>query len=203
MSTEILTYMLEVTSGQNTEGEISDEELLALSRSKPWLFAQLVDRYQAAFVRKVSGILRDQRDVEEVVLDTFTKIYINADRFSPQEGAKFSSWAYRVLLNTAFTRYQKLAKAGQRFTSLDPEFEELVADSQTFGVVIEKTDAVERILVRLPGHLAHVLRLHYVERWSQEDIAGLSGESVGTIKARIHRAKAAFRRETKEGEVEW
>ena len=55
-------------------------------------------------------------------------------------------------------------------------------------------DVVERILARLPGHFATVLRLHYMERWSQEDIAKSTGEAVGTIKARIHRAKAAFRK---------
>jgi DNA-directed RNA polymerase specialized sigma24 family protein len=43
-----------------------------------------------------------------------------------------------------------------------------------------------------------VLRLHYLERWSHSDIAEETGESVGTIKARIHRAKEAFRKESDE-----
>jgi DNA-directed RNA polymerase specialized sigma24 family protein len=56
--------------------------------------------------------------------------------------------------------------------------------------------------VRLPGHFALVLRLHYLEHWSHQAIADKTGENVGTIKARIHRAKAAFKKEGKDGEVE-
>jgi RNA polymerase sigma-70 factor, ECF subfamily len=182
--------------------QLSDEDILTRSINEPWLFAFLVDRYEAAFVRKVRGILRDTRDVEEVVLDTFTKIYVNSHTFTPQAGAQFSSWAYRILLNTAFTRYQKLVKEGQRFAVLDPEFEQFVSEDKGSAAVVEKRDAVERILARLPGHFAYVLRLHYLERWSHDDIAKVTKENVGTIKARIHRAKAAFRQESKETELE-
>ncbi len=184
------------------QAELPDEVILRRSVTKPWLYSILVDRYQAAFTRKVRGIVRDPRDVEEIVLDTFTKIYVNADSFVPQSGAQFSSWAYRILLNTAFTRYQKLVKEGQRFIVFDPEFEQLVGERAGHEAFAEKLDAVERILARLPGHFAIVLRLHYLEHWSHEDIAAETEENVGTIKARIHRAKAAFRKETKDQEIE-
>lgn len=175
-------------------GEMSDEELLRRSRSEPWLFAVLLDRYQEPFLRKVRGILYKEEDAEEVVQDAFTKIYLNAGRFTPQEGASFSSWAYRVLLNTAFTRYQKLIKEGQRFTRVDPEFEKFMGDNGLhIGMDMER-DAVERILLKMPGHLSAVLRLHYLERWSQQDIAELNKEDVGAVKARVHRAKMAFRK---------
>ncbi len=181
---------------------LSDEALLARSISKPWLFSALVDRYEAPFMRKVQGILRDSCDAEEVVLDTFTKIYLHADSFSPQDGAKFSSWAYRILLNTAFTRYQKLVKEGKRFSALDPEFEQFVADNTASIKTNEVRDTIDRILARMPGHFAYVLRLHYLEHWSHQDIADETNEKVGTIKARIHRAKEAFRRESQSEEID-
>ena len=186
----------------DTGRDLSDEEVLQRSVGQPWLFSILLDRYEKPFTRKVSGILRDKCDVEEVVQDAFTKIYVHAGSFSPQEGAKFSSWAYRILMNTAFTRYQKLVKEGQRFTNLDPEFEQFVGERTEHSGFEEKRDGVERILVRLPSHFSYVLRLHYLERWSHEDIAKSTDEKVGTIKARIHRAKAAFRKESREDEVE-
>lgn len=179
-----------------------DEQILMVSRAQPWLFSVLVDRYQEPFLRKARGIVRDPRDAEEIVQDTFTKIYVYADKFEPQAGAKFSSWAYRILMNTAFTRYQKLSKEGQRFTAIDPEFEQFIGDMKEHSGFAEKRDGIERILERLPEHLSYVLRLHYLERWSQEDIAKETGENVGTVKARIHRAKAAFKKESKDGEAE-
>lgn len=182
--------------------ELPDEELLARSRVEPWLFTFIVDRYEAPFVRKVRAIIRDERDVEEVVQDCFVKIYVKADSYTPQPGASFSSWAYRILLNTAFTRYQKLRKEGERFLATDPEFMEFLAVEEQLQVVNVDRDAIERVLARLPGALAYVLRLHYLERWSHRDIGESLGESEGTIKARIHRAKAAFRKAVSGKEAE-
>ncbi|MCA9362471.1 RNA polymerase sigma factor [Candidatus Kaiserbacteria bacterium] len=182
--------------------EWEDELILQESQSSPWLFELIVERYQEPFLRKVRGVVRDPRDVEEVVQDAFTKIYINADKYEPQSGAKFSSWAYRILLNTAFTRYQKLVKENQRFQAIDPEYEQMYGEWAEHSGFEEKRDGVERILERLPGHFALVLRLHYLERWSHQDIAEHTGENAGTIKARIHRAKAAFKQESRGEEAE-
>ena len=179
-----------------------DERVLMVCRAQPWLFSVLVDRYQEPFLRKARGIVRNPLDAEEIVQDAFTKIYVYADKYEPQSGAKFSSWAYRILMNTAFTRYQKLIKEGQRFSAIDPEFEQFIGEKKEHSGFEEKRDGIERILERLPEHLSYVLRLHYLERWSQEDIASETGENVGTIKARIHRAKAAFKKESRDGEAE-
>ena len=193
--------MLGISSTNEVE-DWDDEQILQVARSQPWLFVVLVRRYEEPFLRKARSIIHNPLDAEEVVQDTFTKIYVHADKYEPQSGAKFSSWAYRILMNTAFTRYQKLVKEGQRFTSLDPEFEQFIGEQKEHSGFAEKRDGIERILERLPKHFAFVLRLHYLERWSHQDIAAETGENVGTIKARIHRAKAAFRKESKDGEAE-
>lgn len=193
--------MFGITSLHDME-DWEDERVLMASRAQPWLFTVIVERYQEPFLRKARGIVRNPLDAEEIVQDAFTKIYVYADKFEPQSGAKFSSWAYRILMNTAFTRYQKLVKEGQRFTAIDPEFEQFIGERKEHVGFEEKRDGVERILARLPEHFSYVLRLHYLERWSQEDIAGETGENVGTIKARIHRAKEAFRKESRDGEAE-
>jgi RNA polymerase sigma-70 factor (ECF subfamily) len=191
--------------GINSINEIEgweDERVLLASRVQPWLFVVLVDRYQEPFLRKARNIVRNPLDAEEVVQDAFTKIYIYADKYEPQSGAKFSSWAYRILMNTAFTRYQKLIKEGQRIVAIDPEYEQFIGEQKEHSGFEEKRDGIERILNRLPKHLSYVLRLHYLEHWSHQDIADETGENVGTIKARIHRAKSAFKKESREGEAE-
>ncbi len=175
--------------------DLSDEEVLARSRAEPWLFAVLLERYQDAFLRKGRTVIHNEQDVEEVVQDTFTKIYINAHRFEVRAGAKFSSWAYTILMNTAFTRYQKCVKEGKRTLTIDPELFEQFGETKSHVAFDHDRDAIERVLARLPGHFAAVLRLHYLEHWSHKDIADNTGETVGAVKARIHRAKAFFRKE--------
>jgi len=182
--------------------ELPDEEILTRSQKEPWIFAALLDRYQEAFLRKAKSIIRDSLDAEEVVQDAFTKIYVNAAKYEVREGATFKSWAYTILINTALTRYQKKVKEGQRMAPLDPEYEQLIGEKKEHTAFDEDKDAINRVLMRIPGHLADVLRLHYLERWSHKDIAAKKGESVGTIKARVHRAKAVFRKESKNEKIE-
>ncbi|MFZ2253406.1 MAG: RNA polymerase sigma factor [Minisyncoccia bacterium] len=179
---------------------LSDEAILARVQSEPWLFTAILERYQAAFLRKAKSIIFNEQDAEEVVQDAFTKIYMYAHKFEVREGAKFSSWAYTILINTALTRYQKCVKEGKRTLLLDPEYLELMGEMKDHSGFEHDKDAIERILAKLPGHFARVLRLHYLEHWSHKDIADESGETVGAVKARIHRAKAEFRNEaTAEG----
>ncbi len=175
--------------------ELADEAILVRVQSEPWLFTAILERYQAPFLRKAKSIIWSEEDAEEVVQDAFTKIYMNAHRFEVREGAKFSSWAYTILVNTALTRYQKCVKEGKRTLLLDPEYMELFGEMREHSAFNQDKDAIERVLAKMPGHFARVLRLHYLEHWSHKDIADESGETVGAIKARIHRAKAEFRKE--------
>ena len=65
-------------------------------RKDPELLGVLIDRYEAAFLRKARSILYSPEEAEEAVQDVFTRIYVYADRYQPQEGASFSSWAYAI-----------------------------------------------------------------------------------------------------------
>lgn len=177
---------------------LSDEAILARVQREPWLFSVLLDRYQDAFLRKTKHIIFNELDAEEVVQDAFTKIYINAHKFEVRPGAKFSSWAYTILINTALTRYQKCVKEGKRTILLEQEYLEQLGEMKEHSGFQGERDAIDRILAKMPTHFARVLRLHYLEHWSHKDIADETGESVGAIKARIHRAKAEFRKESQE-----
>ncbi len=187
-----------IFSNTDNARDLSDESVLARSRGEPWLFALLLERYESAFLRKAKSIVFNELDAEEIVQDAFTKIYVNAERFEIREGAKFSSWAYTILINTALTRYQKCVKEGKRTMLLDPELEQQLGEMKGHNAFNQDRDHIERVLERMPGHFAEVLKMHYLEHWSHKDIAGETGETVGAVKSRIHRAKAEFRKKVKE-----
>ena len=108
--------------------EKSDEEILALSIEQPHLFAVLIDRYQSAFLRKAGTVIRGKEDAEDIVQETFTKIYLYAGKFQVQEGASFKSWGYKILMNTSFTHYKKKKRRIGATADLDPEFYEILPD---------------------------------------------------------------------------
>jgi RNA polymerase sigma-70 factor (ECF subfamily) len=176
-----------------TYKDASDEEVLAASRKDPEVFAFLVDRYEAAFLRKAQSILRVREDAEEVVQDAFTRIYVYADRFQPQEGASFSSWGYAILIRLAFTRYQKMKKARGRTLDLDPEAYERLADDGSFLDELKFRDEVLVAFSRMPEAAARILRLQFLEGRSQEEIAESEHSTVSAVKTRVHRAKKLFK----------
>jgi len=173
--------------------DVPDHEILARSRKDPKLFGILVDRHEAAFLRKAKSILYVPEDAEEVVQDCFTRIYLYADRFTPQEGATFSSWAYAILTRLAFTRYQKLKKLRGVTAELDPELYERVADTEEFLEDLSIRSEVLAALARIPESAARILRLQFIEGKTLEEIAESEVLSVSAVKTRVHRAKKQFK----------
>ena len=174
---------------------MEDEEILAASVKTPSLFALLVRKYEEPFLRKAQGILKDAHAAEDAVQEAFTKIYLNAKKFKKVEGAKFSSWAYRIVINTALTHYARAKRRGAAEFGLDEEIWALIPDKnlQQFEKK-ELQDVVASVLVRMPHGMARTLNLFFIEGKTQEEIAKQEGLSVGAVKTRVHRAKAEFKK---------
>ena len=173
----------------------SDEELLAASLKHPSLFVLLVRKYEEPFLRKAGSIVRGREEAQDIVQETFTKIYLNASKFKKQEGASFSSWGYRILINTALTHYARAKRRGQRVVELDEEIWALIPDKNLRQFEKkELTDEVVSVLSRMSPVFAKALSAFFIEGKSQEEIARVEGVSVGAIKTRVHRAKNEFRK---------
>lgn len=179
--------------------EQSDEQVLAASVAHPSLFALLVRKYEEAFLRKAQSIVREREAAEDIVQEAFTKIYLNAGKFKKQDGASFSSWGYRILVNTALTHYAKRKRQGMHTAELDEEIWQLIPDKQLRQFErTELADLVASVLTRMPEVFARALNGFFIEGLTQEELAAAEGVSVGAIKTRVHRAKNQFRKIYKE-----
>lgn len=184
-----------LTEEGDTAPQYSDEQLLAESLRHPSLFALLVKKYEAPFTRKAFSIVRDDHAAEDIVQEAFTKIYLNAKKFKVVEGATFSSWAYRILVNTALTHYAKRKREFGVRTDLEPEILEILPDKDLRQFEKKEfEDEVVSVLVRMPKPLADALADFMLKGKSQEEIAMAEGVTVGAIKTRVHRAKLEFKK---------
>lgn len=174
--------------------DASDEEVLRASQRDTVAFAVLVERYEAAFLRKARNILRTPEDAEEAVQDAFTRIYLYADRFQPQEGASFSSWGYAILVRVCYTRYAKQKKERERSADLEPEAYERLPDTADFLEDLSVRNEVLAALAKLPETASRILRLQFIEGKTQEEIAVLEKSTVPAVKTRVHRAKKLFKK---------
>ncbi|MFI5260570.1 MAG: RNA polymerase sigma factor [Candidatus Paceibacteria bacterium] len=175
-------------------GALSDAEVLSRSKREPELFAILVRRYEAALLRRARAILKSPEDAEEAVQDAFTKMYLYADKYQPQEGASFSSWMYTILNRVAYTKYAARRKEWVRTATLEPEhYESLPDDRAEFLEDLSIRDEVIAALSRLPETAAKLLRLQFIEGKTQEEIAAAEKLSIPAVKTRVHRAKKLFK----------
>lgn len=180
---------------ENEVEDIRDEVILASSMVDPEVFAHIVRRYEDAFLRKVQKVVWAREDAEDIVQETFVRIYKYAHKFKEVEGASFKSWAYTILMNTACTRYRKKTQEIERRADVTLEHYESLPDTaheESFGR--ETPDYVYSIFSRMPEQLKRVLELYFIKGLPQQMIAEEEGVSVGAIKTRVHRAKAEFKR---------
>jgi RNA polymerase sigma-70 factor (ECF subfamily) len=166
----------------------------------------LMERYASRVFRVARGIARTDADAEEVVQDVFLALARKIESFEGR--AQLSTWIYRVATNAALLK--RRGKRVQLEVSLEehlPTFKEdghrdgprdyVLADwSRTPEAELldgEARTVLARAIDQLSDTYRAVLILRDVEELSNEETARILGESVGSIKSRLHRARMALR----------
>ncbi len=176
--------------------QLPDEEVLKLALSDPSKFSILVEKYQAPFLRKALGVVRSQPEAEDIVQETFVKMYKYGKNFKKESGIEFKSWAYKILMNTSFTHYQDLKKKSGQTEYLDPVLYDEMPNTHgsSLADIHDAKTAVNSVITKMPEHLARVLKLYYLEDKSYNDICKLEKITITTLKMRLFRAKRLFQK---------
>lgn len=175
--------------------EMRDEEILKASLQEPAIFEMLVERYQEPLLRAAWRVVRSREEAEDIVQESFVKMYKNGSRFEKLAGIEFKSWAYKITINTAITHYRKL-KRGEVLAEdpalfREPETERL---DTRLSLAADAKALASSILAKMPAHLRTVLERYYFHDQSYRDIADAEGISIPTLKMRLFRAKKLFRK---------
>ncbi len=190
---------LQEEKSQSGVAEMKDEDILRASQYEPAMFEMLVERYQEPLLRAALRVVRNRDEAEDIVQESFVKIYKNAGKFEKYDGIEFKSWAYKIAINTAITHYRKL-KRGEFLTD-DPAVFEAIdeeAPDTRYSFAADAKAAVARALEKMPLHLQSVLRRYYLEDKSYRIIAEEENISIPTLKMRLFRAKKLFKKINKE-----
>lgn len=169
----------------------TDAQVLKEAQTKPWMFGILVEKYQRPFLRRARRLLRSEALAEDVVQDTFLKIYRHGEKYTFRPGASFSSWAYRILTNTCYDYAARDRAESAKVTT--QEFGELDAFASERLSVAEDASLVRSVLLRLPERLSRLLRLYFFEERSYQEIAVIESTTLSAVKSGLHRAKKRFK----------
>jgi RNA polymerase sigma-70 factor (ECF subfamily) len=130
----------------------------------------------------------NRQDADDLVQDAVVRMLRAADSF--KEGTNLRAWAFTVMrnrfLNDIAAKHRRLVC----LNDIDMAFAS-VSPTQTHGLECQD---LARQFMRLPAESRSVLALAAGENLPYEEIAQISGCAVGTVKSRVHRARAALQR---------
>ncbi len=166
----------------------------------------LMGRYADRVYRLAHGITRNEADAEEVVQDVFLTLFRKIETFEGR--AALGSWLYRVTTNAALIK--RRGKRDKVEVPLEDHLPTFIPDGHRAGdrgyvltdwsktpeeeLLSRETGALlRRAIDDLPDRYRAVLVLRDVEGLSTEEAADALGESVPSVKSRLHRARMALR----------
>ncbi len=163
-------------------------------------FAELMRVHAPALIRFVERMLRDSRVAEDVVQETFLKVWKSLHTFDQQK--KISTWLFQIAKNTAIDYARKKKIPVVSFTAYDDgerDIFEFVPSAEPLpDAVLARAETISEIYAAvetLGPAMAMVVRLHLEEGLTFAEISVVLGQSIDTVKSRYRRALLRLREE--------
>lgn len=174
----------------------------------PAAFDELVLAYQDRIYNLINRMVGDADEAYDLLQDTFVKAYRALASF--RRDARFSTWIYRIAVNACLSRHRKQAVRKRHApVSLDQGYRtadggEVRPDPPDVSrePARETTRRETQVLVRqaidaLDDDYRLVVLLRDMEGYSYEEIQEILGCPIGTVRSRLHRARAELGRKLK------
>ncbi len=149
-------------------------------------FHELVKAYQRMLYQHIRRMVHDHEDADDVLQNTFIKAWNGIANF--RGDASLKTWLYRIASNEAITHLNKQKRRG--YTDLG-DLEDSAAHSNLGGRELggeEIQQKLQAAIATLPERQAMVFSLRYFEEMPYEQIATITGVTVGALKASFHHA---------------
>ncbi len=148
-------------------------------------FRLLVDSYKSLAYSLAYKTLHNHSEAEEATHESFIKAYKALGQFNRE--AKFSTWLYRIVYNTALT-YIRKRKNKESFEIRKFENISVVNEKNSFEQA-DQSKYIQLALDRLPESDAAVLSLFYLQELNLEEISAVINMTTGNVKVKLHRAR--------------
>ncbi len=161
-------------------------------------FEKLIVKYNKYVYNIAYRMMGNEEDAKDMAQEALVKAYKSIASF--KENAQFSTWLYRITINTC---KDELRKNKQRMVSLD----EPITEHSTVGDVIidpnhnpviayEQEELKEHIQTAL-NHLSEdnrsVVILKDILGYSYEEIGAIMDIPIGTVRSKLNRSRTALR----------
>lgn len=165
------------------------QAIAACQQGEREAFDRLVERYQRDVYRLCYRYVNNHQDANDMAQDVFLKAYRAIGRF--RGDSSFSTWLYRIAVNTCLN-----FRAARRLPQ--DELSDQIADRGASAAErlhqAERSAEVRRAVSRLPEKQRATLILKIYQDLTHEEVAGILGSTVGTVKANLFHALANLKK---------
>jgi len=151
--------------------------------------------------RKVFAIAfryaKNKEDAEDILQETFIKAYQALDKFHTNEGTSFTSWLYRISINTSIDLLRKKNKMEDKFFNPD-NLDNLSSGDQGHDPehstgIQNMRDKISAVLNQLTARQRMIFILRHYQQLSTQEISEYMGCSQGSVKKQLFRAVTAIK----------
>ena len=153
-------------------------------------FSTLVTRHTDRFYALSYRTLFNQSDAEDIVQESFLKLWRKPELWKEKKNSKFTTWFYRIIVNACYDLNKK--KSSQEMCLVDDEqLAEQIADSEDLSH--QQLTAIDAALRNLPERQRTALNLCFYEELSNAEAADVMGIRLKALQSLIMRGKAALK----------
>ena len=163
-----------------TDEAVLIEQLINV-QTKEKAFKELISLYKERLYWHVRKIVISHDDTDDVLQNTFIKIYKNIGKFKQE--SKLFSWMYRIATNEAITFINKRNK--ERKVEISEVQEHLVStlENDIYFSGEEIQEILQKAIASLPQKQQLVFNMKYFDNIKYTQISEILGTSVGALKA--------------------
>ncbi len=162
---------------------------------------EIIRDYKDGLMYFLTGFVGDFSLAEELMEDTFVRLYVKKPRFSGN--SSFKTWLYAIGRNVAREYIRKEAKRKAVPLEDHPELTDQTFDPEQSYFQNEGNVQLYAAMLRLKPEYRQVLWLQYFEDLRDKEIARIMKKTPNNVSVLLHRAKKALKEElSKEGGLE-
>ena len=160
------------------------------------IFRKLGSEYSEQLYWHIRGCVDNHDDADDLVQETFLKAWKALPGFRGESG--YFTWLWRIATNEAlgYLRKQKV-RAALQFETLDARAERIIDSDPWFDGDAAQRE-LSKVVAALPDKQRTVFLMRYYEDLSYEQIAEITGTSVGALKANYFHAVQKIRERIKD-----
>ncbi len=158
-----------------------------------YAYEKLLRRYKDMIFFTILKMINNKEDAEDLTIESFAKAFIHIDQYKPTYA--FSTWLFKIATNNCidyFRRKNAKSKSNEK-QDLEEGIDSLI-DTESIGpekklIKEQRKEFVVKIISELNPAYKVLIELRYFKEYTYEEIAEELNIPLGTVKAKLYRAK--------------